>query len=626
MSNTSTLLNALQQLDQENGSNWLKDWNRLNRLHEGLSEAAAMAHIGLSGEIQEVNKAFEELLGYSNGELYQMTMHELSRGCMTDEVQHEMNLSLNAGKIWQGEVCKKHKKGHTIWLSTFIIPFKEKEKVSGFVSLYFDAAKSKKLIKERGFYFEILNLSSDAIQVGDRDGNIVFVNQKSVHNLGMSKAEIIGKKVWEVEKIFSNVEDWQMHMEEVKSRKQGLLIDGYNVRGDGTIFPVEVNARYLSLDGEGFIVANIRDASKRKEQVMELQKAQQLLYEAQRIAEVASFEMKHVDANVEFSENAWRVFGMKSYSDFSYNRIGEIIHPDDQERVDKMWRKFLEHGSLFQTEYRVLDHRGEINYIQSIVRSYKDALNKNQRYIGTVQNITKTIQTRMELEERTRELEQRNRDLDQFAQIVSHDLKSPLRAIHNLSDWLQDSLKPHDDNSAQHLELLKKRVERMERLINGILHYSSAGKHGEDKKSFDSGVLVKEILDNLQLVHPTVQITMQGEFPELMGKNLILEQVITNLADNAMKHNTSDLKKLIVAYTWTDKQHVFSITDNGPGIDPRFHKRIFEMFQTLSSKDSMNTGVGLAIVSKLCMEWGWELDLKSELGRGSTFSVSIPIR
>jgi signal transduction histidine kinase len=221
-------------------------------------------------------------------------------------------------------------------------------------------------------------------------------------------------------------------------------------------------------------------------------------------------------------------------------------------------------------------------------------------------------------------LERSNRELDQFAYVASHDLKSPLRGIANLTTWIEEDLA--DAASAEtrkNLELLRGRVRRLEALIDGILSYSRAGRATEPPETVDVAALVREVLG---LLDPPPEASVQiGPMPTLETQKIQLEQVLMNLVSNAIKYaGRADVTVRVTArqvgHCWE-----FSVTDDGPGIAPEYHARVWQMFQTLQTRDQIEaTGIGLAVVKKIVESRGGSVSLVSAPGEGTCFAFVWP--
>lgn len=222
-------------------------------------------------------------------------------------------------------------------------------------------------------------------------------------------------------------------------------------------------------------------------------------------------------------------------------------------------------------------------------------------------------------------LESVNSELSDFAHIVSHDLKAPLRAIGSLADWLREDYGDRlDENGVETLDLMKGRVRRMNNLIQGILSYSRSGREEEKINDVNLRQLVDEVIE---VVSPPENIKIEIESaPEVVRCDRTrLEQVVQNLLTNAVKYNDKEEGIVKINCVQEDGYFKFRVSDNGIGIDNRYFDKIFQIFQTLSPRDkSENAGVGLAIVKKIVENYGGSIWLESEVGSGTTFFFTLP--
>ncbi|WP_373540487.1 chemotaxis protein CheB [Chamaesiphon sp.] len=222
-------------------------------------------------------------------------------------------------------------------------------------------------------------------------------------------------------------------------------------------------------------------------------------------------------------------------------------------------------------------------------------------------------------------LAERSNELESFVYNVSHDLKAPLRAIANLSQWIEDDLEIKlPPNNQQQFQLLRTRVKRMESMIDSLLLYARAGRQTAPLETFDLAELVSEIIDSLAPPEG-FSIDIQPPLPTLTTKRVFLSQVFANLICNAIKHHTSLTGHLHISALEHPDCYEFIFKDDGPGIAPEHHAKVFDIFQTFTSKDnSDNTGIGLAIVKKIIETEQGTIRLESSLGQGTTFYVMWP--
>ncbi|MEM7761930.1 MAG: ATP-binding protein, partial [Cyanobacteria bacterium P01_A01_bin.40] len=223
----------------------------------------------------------------------------------------------------------------------------------------------------------------------------------------------------------------------------------------------------------------------------------------------------------------------------------------------------------------------------------------------------------------TTALEQRNQELDQFAYVASHDLKAPLRAIANLSAWIEEDIQDKLDQDTRHnMNLLRDRVHRLENLINGLLDYSRVGRINSAPQSVDVGQMLTEIID-LQAIPENCHIEVQEGMPTFITEAIPLQQIFHNLISNAIKHSDCEQSRIKISFRELNNYYEFAVADNGKGIDPKYHERIFTIFQTLEARDTKeNTGIGLAIVKKAVENQTGTISVESEVNRGTTFKFT----
>jgi signal transduction histidine kinase len=234
-------------------------------------------------------------------------------------------------------------------------------------------------------------------------------------------------------------------------------------------------------------------------------------------------------------------------------------------------------------------------------------------------------QRTIDLQNRAKELLRKNKDLEEFAYVVSHDLKRPLRNIYTLTDWLTDDTQyQFNEETNQSLRLIKEQVTQMDLLVEGILNYSLQMDKERPISSVDAQVLVNRIIKVNS--SETVKIHLKDSFPKVMFNESQLLQVFQNLIQNAIKHNDKDIAEIQIKYQQLANAHQFSIQDNGPGIDEKYHGKIFELFQKLEVKSEIDSiGIGLALVKKIIERNGGTITLESQVGKGATFIFTVPI-
>jgi len=271
-----------------------------------------------------------------------------------------------------------------------------------------------------------------------------------------------------------------------------------------------------------------------------------------------------------------------------------------REHLEKLVEKRTE--ELKEKTDKTEESRKALTYLVEDVNNAREDLEKANRDIGAV-----------------------NRELQDFAYIVSHDLKAPLRAVSQLAYWIsEDYAEVLDEDGKENLNLLSGRVKRMDALINGILQYSRVGRAKEKQDKIDLDKTLPSIIETLAPPE-NIRITLKDELPEIVGNKTHMEQVFQNLIGNAIKFMDKPEGLITIGCRGEGSHWQFSIEDNGPGINPKYHDRIFKIFQTLSARDEReSTGIGLTLVKKIIELYNGEVWVESDVGKGSSFVFTLP--
>ena len=250
---------------------------------------------------------------------------------------------------------------------------------------------------------------------------------------------------------------------------------------------------------------------------------------------------------------------------------------------------------------------------------------ENGHVLATVYDISSRKRLEEEQKRMIHELENVNEELKNFAYVVSHDLKAPLRAIGSLADWIAaDQHDRLDAEGQEHLRLLIQRVRRLDALIDGVLRYSRIGRIHEAATTIDLNELARDVIDSLA-PPPHVTVTPAANLPTIRAEKTGMHQILQNLLSNAIRYLDKPEGRISITCAEQPDCWQFSVTDNGPGIEPRHFERIFQLFQTLNPRDRVeSTGVGLSIVKKIVEQSGGRVWLESIPGQGCTFYFTMP--
>ena len=265
---------------------------------------------------------------------------------------------------------------------------------------------------------------------------------------------------------------------------------------------------------------------------------------------------------------------------------------------------------------------GKIKHLLiSALRSY-DNKGKMTGTMGIQFDVTRQKKLQLQKEILLKELEVQNEQLNDYAHVVSHDLKSPLQSISALIAWTREDFSNNLwDAGLKNLTLIEERVEKMDRLIENILKYSSLTNTGLNNVDVDLHLIVQEILD-MMFISKKIEVKITKKLPVICADAARMQQLFQNLLSNAVNHVDKEKGRIEIDFMDTETHHHFAVKDNGKGIMKKYHDKIFKVFKSFDDRE-MSTGIGLSIVKKIVDQYDGEVWLESEIGLGSAFFFTL---
>jgi len=300
----------------------------------------------------------------------------------------------------------------------------------------------------------------------------------------------------------------------------------------------------------------------------------------------------------------------KSLSEFGLTLTGAERQPFDL----IITRKDKSHVHM-EANGRLIKQKGQKTWIQVTLRDITERRQAEQE----LEKLNK------DLESAVWELRRANKELQEFAYITAHDLKTPLRGIGTLANWIStDYADKFDEQGKKQVRLLVGKAKQMSALIDDILQYSRLGHTNPETRPVDLNTALSEVIDGIDPPE-NIRITIENELPVLMCEKTQITQVFQNLLSNAVKYMDKSEGQIKVGCIVQDGFWKFSVADNGPGIDEKYFKKIFKIFQTLNPNDRADsTGIGLSIVKKIVELNAGIVWVESQPGQGSTFYFTLP--
>ncbi len=541
------------------------------------------------------------------------------------------------------------------------------------------------LMKDQAFLEAVFENISDALVACNTEGNLVLFNRAAQEIHGLPPEPINNEQWAEYYDLYDGTGKQKLATEDIALFQ---ALDGEPVRDKAMmIIPKHGNARSLVANADPIYdstgqklgaVALMRDLTADRQASTDLEiseaklralnaeledrvadrtqnleriieqleeKAQQL--EAQAAQFRSTFEQVAMGCAHFDLDGRWQRVNQKLCDITGYSReelldktFQDITHPDDlAEDLDYVNQLLAGKISHYRLDKRYLRKDNSTIWVKITVTIERQHLHNTAPVLGEplyfvvmVEDISERKQWEMRnaenravLEKAKATLEKRNYDLDQFVYIASHDLKAPLRGIMNLSQWLEEDLSDQlpAENQAQ-LELIQKRVQRMAKLIDGLLEYSRVGREQLQVEPVDSHQLLLEVID-LLAPPSNFRVNIPSKMPTLPAKRILLHQVFANLISNAIKHHDRQTGCIEVEWHNHVSHYQFLVIDDGPGIPPAQHERIFGVFQTLSDSDAPdNTGIGLTLIKKIIESEGGTIQIHSDGIRGCRFEFTWP--
>jgi len=606
----------------------------LQRTQELLEKTSEMSRIGgweFDAVRQELHWSDEVCRIHDVPPGYQPTLQEALEFLTPDSqklVQEAIEETMQSGVPYDLELEYVTASGRTVWGRAIgESEFKDGKCVRVWGALQ-DISNFKETERRLQLTRHAVEFSADAVYFVDRQGRLKYANQQATRDLGYSKEELAEMTVSDIAPQVppgSWSEEWK------RNKSHGnRLFESIHRRRDGSEFPCQIRTSFLQFESQELIVATVRDITQTKREaelrhtLFERSADAHLLFDNNGILECnqAAIDMLRMPNReallgrhpAEFSPE-YQPDGKRS--DEVREELAALAYKNGMHRFD--WIHTRADGEEFPCEVTLT--AVELESGPALLVIWHD-ISERKKAEKLQRELTQQVVAA------NRALERTNAELKEFAYVASHDLQTPLRGISGFAQFLKEDYGGKLDKQAdEYLNRITDGAQRMQRLIKDLLAYSQVDLASSAFASIDLNTLLDDVVGYLRAAIETNNAQVNtGPLPTIQGNATQLFQLFQNLIANALKYGNNDQTVIQISAEAREDEWVFRVQDNGIGIAPEHHDRIFQIFRRLhTQKEYEGTGVGLALCRRIVERHGGRIWVESEAGNGSCFQFTLPM-
>jgi PAS domain S-box-containing protein len=578
------------------------------------------------------NREIASVLGYSPTEIQAMgatlftnLMHPEDLAKIPNYYQ-QIDIAQD-GEIFEIEYRMLHANGEWRWLYSRDTVFSRDDRgqIKLTIGTAQDISDRKQAEQQLKQQLTAIEAAVDGIAIL-KDDCYIYLNSSHVSLFGYTRPEDLLGKNWRILYSPEELQRFEGEVFPVLGTNRHWEGEAIAIRKDGTTF---IEGLSLTLTEDGLLICVCRDVSARKHQEEELQNLSTRLTLAVKSAALGIWDWDVVQNILTWDDRMYELYGIKSNQFTSvYEAWSNSLHPDDRNVTELAIQQALTGEKDYDPEFRVVHPDGTIRFIQGYAVVQRNAQGEVQRMVGINFDITDRKLAESQILQTTAQLQSSNQELEAFAYSVSHDLRSPLRAIDGYSNALiEDYYDKFDDEGRDYFERIRRNVKRMGMLIDDLLRLSRVSRSEMQYSYVNLSAIVQEQVSELQVLEPERNVEVVIIPNIFVSADLTLMRVvISNLVQNAWKftshHATSRIEFGVMQQ---EDQLIYFIRDDGAGFDMAFAKMLFGVFQRLhNTNEFAGTGIGLASVQRAIHRHGGKVWAEGFVEKGATIYFTVP--
>ncbi|MEW6554226.1 MAG: PAS domain-containing sensor histidine kinase [Actinomycetota bacterium] len=584
--------------------------------------------LDVEGLVVYNSPAVKTYLGYEPGELNGRFAFELIHPDDRETLLASYSDGVRSpSAVQHWEYRFQHKNGSWRFIESMGTNLLDNPDVRGVVVTSRDITDRKRIeeaLKRSEEYFRVvMENTMDIIMIIDASASITYINRSSKSILGYNPEEMLGRNALD----FVHPEDASAAAETVAAAAKdpgfSPLREVRAIHKDGSICHLEgIGKNFLDHPAVEGIVLSFRDISDRKRAEGELRESEEL-YRTLVTTSPDGITVTDMNADIIFvSPQLVKMHGFEHAEEMLGTSALDLIAPEDRERATGELAQMMRSGYARNVELTLLRKDGSHFQADLSAALIRDAAGEPRRMVSYTRDIS-------ERKKMDAELRERNEELEAFAHTISHDLLSPVAVVEGYAKAaLEADAEGRPEAERECLEAIARGARRMSDLINSLLQYAQAGHMDIRESDVDPEEVLLEVLIDLkdEALRRGVGIEVATGLPRIAVDAVKLRQVLSNLISNALKHMGDNPRpEVAIGATVDGPFATFCVRDNGIGIPPELHERVFEPFKHFSLAGTQGLGIGLSTVRRAVTAWGGKVWVRSRPGEGAAFFFTAPL-